>query len=387
MKICILTPRFPFPEYAGDVLRINAVARYLKSRGHTLVLVSLSDNDRPHVREAQMLYDSVYYVKRGRCASMLYSLWYMLQLRPMQCGYYHSRAFSKLLENIVRKESPDLYISHLLRMTPYLEALGVRDKSIVEMTDALSKTYTLSSIAHGVGLLKYVYMVERHLIARYEVHVADTFPKSVLVSQADVDYVKKRTSPTAHVVLHSNGVDIPARSVIEYSRHKICFVGSMRSIQNQDAVIFFAKEVFPLIKRECPEAKFSVIGSLPPQRILDLVSDDIEVTGYVDKLEPVVEECCLSVAPIRIAAGIQNKVLVSMSCGVPVVLSSLVSKPMPQLRHGENCMICDTAEEYAKCCLSLLNDPQLRAALSAAGREMVVKHFSWEEMLRDYEVL
>ena len=145
MKICILTPRFPFPENGGDVLRINNIASYLKSQGHTLVLVSLSDKSEPDVEGAKTLYDRIFFTHRNHLLSLINGVLFMLSGRPIQCGYYHSLAYQKLLKRVVEQEQPDLFISHLLRMSPYLEHLHVEAQSIVEMTDALSKTYVMSA--------------------------------------------------------------------------------------------------------------------------------------------------------------------------------------------------------------------------------------------------
>ena len=388
MNICILTPRFPYPQYGGDALRINEVARHLKSQGHKLILVSLSDDVNPPVSQARQLYDKVYFVKRNKMMSLLIGAFNFLLGKPIQCGYYSSGAYRKLLREVIRTEKPDLYLSHLLRMVPYLSELHLEQKSIVEMTDALSKTYILSSKAQGVGLLKYVYQLEQKLIARYEKYVTTHYPKVVLVSQADIDYLKQNIKgDTSSLALHSNGVGYIENISTAYDADKICFMGNMRSMQNQDAAIYFANEIFPLIKQKRPTAKFYIVGSLPPANIQALESDDIIITGFVDDLEGFLQDASLLVAPIRVAAGIQNKVLVGMGCAVPVVLTSLISHAIPELTDGENCLIRDGEQPFADACLRLMGDPSLRNSMAQRGYEMVKQHYSWEEKLRGFEQL
>ena len=388
MNICILTPRFPYPQYGGDALRINEVARHLKSQGHKLILVSLSDEAQPPVGQARQLYDKVYFVKRNKMMSLLIGAFNFLLGKPIQCGYYSSGAYRKLLREVIRTEKPDLYLSHLLRMVPYLSELHLEQKSIVEMTDALSKTYILSSKAQGVGLLKYVYQLEQKLIARYEKYVTTHYPKVVLVSQADIDYLKQNIKgDTSSLALHSNGVGYIENISTAYDADKICFMGNMRSMQNQDAAIYFANEIFPLIKQKRPTAKFYIVGSLPPANIQALASDDVIITGFVDDLEGFLQDASLLVAPIRVAAGIQNKVLVGMGCAVPVVLTSLISHAIPELTDGDNCLIRDGEQPFADACLRLMSDPSLRNSMAQHGYEMVKKHYSWKEKLRGYEVL
>ena len=388
MNICILTPRFPYPQYGGDALRINEVARHLKQQGHRLILVSLSDDVNPPVSQARQLYDKVYFVKRNKAMSLLIDAFNFLLGKPIQCGYYSSGAYRKLLREVIRTEKPDLYLSHLLRMVPYLSELHLEQKSIVEMTDALSKTYILSSKAQGVGLLKYVYQLEQKLIARYEKYVTTHYPKVVLVSQADIDYLKQNIKgDTSSLALLSNGVGYIENISTSYDADKICFMGNMRSMQNQDAAIYFANEIFPLIKQKRPTAKFYIVGSLPPANIQALESDDIIITGFVDDLEGFLQDASLLVAPIRVAAGIQNKVLVGMGCAVPVVLTSLISHAIPELTDGENCLIRDGEQPFADACLRLMGDPSLRNSMAQRGYEMVKKHYSWEEKLRGFEQL
>ncbi len=388
MNICILTPRFPYPQYGGDALRINEVARHLKQQGHRLILVSLSDDVNPPVSQARQLYDKIYFVKRNKVMSLLIGAFNFLLGKPIQCGYYSSGAYRKLLREVVQTEKPDLYLSHLLRMVPYLSELHLEQKSIVEMTDALSKTYILSSKAQGVGLLKYVYQLEQKLIARYEKYVTTHYPKVVLVSQADIDYLKQNIQgDTSSLALHSNGVGYIENISTAYDADKICFMGNMRSMQNQDAAIYFANEIFPLIKQKRPTAKFYIVGSLPPANIQALASDDVIITGFVDDLEGFLQDASLLVAPIRVAAGIQNKVLVGMGCAVPVVLTSLISHAIPELTDGENCLIRDGEQPFADACLQLMSDPSLRNSMAQRGYEMVKKHYSWEEKLRGFEQL
>ena len=388
MNICILTPRFPYPQFGGDALRINEIARYLKQQGHHLILVSLSDDANPPVAQAKELYDKVYFVKRNKVMSLLIGAINFLLGKPIQCGYYSSNAYRRLFREVIQKEKPDLYVSHLLRMVPYLSELHLEQKSIIEMTDALSKTYILSSKAQGVGLLKYVYKLEQKLIARYEKYVTTHYPKVVLVSQADIDYLKQNIQgDTASLALHSNGVGYIENISTAYDVDKICFMGNMRSMQNQDAAIYFANEIFPLIKHKRPTAKFYIVGSLPPGNIQTLASDDIIITGFVDDLEAFLQDACLLVAPIRVAAGIQNKVLVGMGCGIPVVLTSLISHAIPELHDGENCLIRDGEQPFADACLRLMGDTSLRNSMAQQGYEMVKKHYSWEEKLRGYEIM
>ena len=383
MKICILTPRFPFPENGGDVLRINNIARYLKAQGNELLLVSFYDN-KANMEEACKLYDKIFLVRRKRFLSYVNSLIFFSCGRPVQCGYYYSMSFLRKFRDVIRAEKPDRFIAHLLRMAPYLEKEDLYALSTVEMTDALSKTYSMTSKAQGGLLKKIVYKFERSLIRKYEDHVIKVFPKVVVVSQADIEFLNKRKQSFS-LALHTNGVaclNVPPQQI---NPNKICFIGNMRTLQNQDAVLGFVKDIFPVILRYNPDAVFYIVGAEPSREITALDNKrNIIVTGFVDDLVNIISDSCIAVAPVRIAAGIQNKVLVAMGCGIPVVMTSLISKAIPELKDAENCFICDDKMSFAHACIDMMNDVRLRHEIGRKGFDMVRQCYSWDEKLRGY---
>ena len=383
-KICILAPRFPMPENGGDVLRINNIARQLRKQGYKLILVSFHDDVSPQIFEAQRIYHKIYTIPRSRWRSIVNTILFLLTGRPLQCGYYYSTAYKELLQKVIKRENPDIFLPHLLRMVPYIEELGLEERSVVEMTDALSKTYSMSSGAKGGNLLRIAYLFEHNLIKNYERHVIERFPKCNLVSQADIAYLKTLTSHNTSLELHANGVECLKHIPKSYEQHKICFIGNMRTLQNQDAVFYLVNEIFPLILKGEPKTTLYIIGAQPPRSIQQLACNNIVVTGFVKNLEATISDFCLALAPVRVAAGIQNKVLVAMGCGLPVVLTTLIARAIPELVDEENAMIRDEAATIAEACLRIMRHPDLRQKLSIAGYETVQNHYSWREKIRNY---
>ncbi len=375
-------------------MRICNVSRYLKSQGHELVLVSYTETEPPvgadpvSAQMAKEIFSKIYTVKRSKWDSLLYSALFLLRGKPIQCGYYYSRRYLKLFHSVVQNEAPDLYVSHLVRMLAFIEKEDVTQRTIVEMTDALTKAYYLVSGAKGSLLKRVMYSIEKHFIGRYELNVARRYPKVVLVSQTDIDFLKKDLKgDSASLVLHTNGVTLPETVSENYDPDKVCFLGNMVSLQNQDAAIYFAKEIFPKILKEKPNAKFYIVGNKPPKKITRLGNGkNIFVTGYVKDLNAFISNACVAVAPVRIAAGIQNKVLVSMSNSVPVVLTPLIAAPIPELQDGQNCFISKDADEFASRCVTLMTDKQKRIQMGRHGREMVKQNYAWGMKLRGYEI-
>lgn len=385
MKICILTPRFPVPENGGDVLRINNIARYLKKKNYEVVLCSFYDKESQldALPDAEKIYDKIFLVKRNKLVSLLESLRFFLMGQPIQCGYYYSKTFLKILKKVLKDENPNLIISHLIRMVTYLEKLKLEEKSIIEMTDALSKTYKLASNSKSLSAKKIIYSIEKKLIKKYEQHVIHTFKKVVLVSEADIDYLGKTDS----LSFHTNGIDI-YKNTSGYDVNKICFVGNMRTLQNQEAVSSFIRNIFPLIKKQNPNAQFHIVGAEPPAFIKDMAnSKDIFVTGFVNSVEEYIKDSCVLVAPVTIAAGIQNKVLIGMACRIPVILTPLIAGAISGIKSGENCFIENDYVKFAEKCLLLMNDKEERLKIVENGLELVKDNYSWYSKLDGYEII
>jgi len=370
----------------GDVLRINNIARYLKKKGHELILLSFYDKDieSKYMKECNDLFDKVYLVKRKRFSSLLGAISFFIRRKPLQCGYYYSSKMKNKFKDIFKQENPDLFISHLLRMTPYLEQFYLENKSIIEMTDALSKTYNLASSSKGISLKKIVYTFEKKLILNYEKKVIKNFPKVILVSDSDKIYLGNKSN------LHcfTNGINCVS-NLCKYNKNKIVFVGNMRTLQNQDAVLYFVNDIYPLIKNKVNDAEFHIVGAEPSEKIKQLTKIDksIVVTGFVDSVEEYIMDAAILVAPVRIAAGIQNKVLIGMACKVPVVMTSLISKAIKNIENGINCFIADSSKDIADKCINLISNEDLRNAIAQEGFQLVDELYSWDKCLEGYEIL
>lgn len=380
MKIMILTPRFPFPENGGDVLRINNIARYLKQKGNEIYLVSYTDENVQD--DSEKIYSKIFRVKRNRFQSFWNCVKALFTNEPLQTAYYYSMKYEKELEKAINEIKPDIYISHLLRMVPYLYKFELLGNSIVEMTDALSRTYELSSSGKGSVIKRVIYSIEKKRIYAYEKKIINDFSKVVLVSEQD----KKYYNNAENIYVYPNGVELRDRKRKLYKQNKIVFVGNMRTLQNQDAVFYFVKKIFPELKKQLGELDFYIVGAQPNREILELDNgEDIHVTGFVDDLEVFISDACFSIAPVRIASGIQNKVLISMACKVPVVLSELIARGIPELEDNNNCLIANSTQEYVDACLKLYTSPEERNRIAERGYEVVETAYSWKNKLEGYE--
>jgi O-antigen biosynthesis protein len=158
-------------------------------------------------------------------------------------------------------------------------------------------------------------------------------------------------------------------------RRDVVFIGGFGHAPNVDAVLYFAREIWPLICACIRDAVFHVIGPDPTEEICQLASPSIRVHGYVPDVRQIFGRCRVAVAPIRYGAGVKGKVNQSMALGVPTVVTSIAAEGM-YLEHGHNAMIADDPESFADAVVRLWTSPALWHELSSNGRQNVLHHFS-----------
>ena len=197
-----------------------------------------------------------------------------------------------------------------------------------------------------------------------------------LISQADETWVTSSVEqtllqdkwPEKSIQLVSNVVDIPGSSTPFELRRDFLFIGGFQHTPNTDAVLFFLKKIYPIVKERLREAKFYIIGDKTPPEVIALAGERIVITGLQRDVRPFFESVRLSVAPLRFGAGVKGKINQSMAWGVPVVATSVAVEGM-ELTFGEDVLVADEPEEFARALVTLYESAELWNRLSQNGIE------------------
>lgn len=182
-----------------------------------------------------------------------------------------------------------------------------------------------------------------------------------------------------------NFVKIPAEEDLCRHEHsnELIFVGKMNYEPNVVAVKFFAEEVFPILKPEFPELKFTIVGAHPDKRVTALAeSSGIEVTGFVDSIKPYFNKAAIVVAPMLTGAGIQNKIIQAMSYGCCVATTSIGAEGL-SIQHDEIAIV-NTVDEWITAISLLLNSPERRKQMGGSARQYVIENLSPEVISRQF---
>jgi len=384
-KILVLMPRFPFPVIGGDRLRIYKLCEAL-SKEHELVLLTLCESkDEMLMNVSDSVFSEVHRVYLPRWKSMLNTMLAIPTSTPLQVAYYRSCAFREKLD--VLSQYSDATLSHLIRVGDYVkDCAGI---NVLEMTDAISMNYKrVSQKASRLNIKSWIYRLEQKRLECYERNIYKSFSLVTLVSDVDRQFL----FPDKHdnTLVCGNGVDVCKLPFLDRTSNLavsgkiiLVFIGNMKSMQNMDAVKYFAKTVLPLLNKK-GGFLFKVIGLISDKdREWLSRQDHVIVTGPVDNVSKAAEDGHIGVCPVRLGAGIQNKVLEYMSLGLPCI-SSPVGFEGLGAEDGKEILVADSPEQYVLSICKLSSDLDAYRMLAYSARMFVENKYSWDSKLAPF---
>lgn len=387
-NLLVLCHRLPYPPNKGDRIRSWHILRHLAQRGWTIHLASLADapEDLRHITALRSCCASVaaYPVPKWR---RLLALGRTLGGASISVAYFHSDRLQKHVDQLLRTGTASAVLAISAPMAEYLRQSPspLPRRLLLDLVDVDSVKWR-DYASRGTWPLRQVYAMESRRLARYEETACRLFGQATLVSEAEADLLRPRVQADVAVVSVPNGVDTdyfsPTTPPDTPRNPVMIFCGAMDYLPNVDAATWFAETVLPLIRQRVPKARFCIAGSNPTARIRALATrPGVEVTGYVPDIRPLLEAAALSVAPMRIARGVQNKVLEAMAMGKAVVVTPQALEGISAAPGVHLEMAPDIPEAFAHASTSLLLDAARRAALERQARDLVVRDYAWESQL------
>jgi len=375
-RVLIISTRYPFPVIGGDRLRIVAIARAI-SEFADVDLLCLRASGIPEGKD-HFPFSRVTTVPFSRIRGVLRLVPALFTGKPFQVALYGEREMYAKVEQVAGQY--DVIIAHLVRAAQFIMQRS-SERDFLEMTDAISLNYARTCQQASVPWLKRIlYRVESARIERCEDRVLRHFRNTFLVSDTDRDYLTDRNPGFGDkLIVAQNGVELNDLPRIEASMTSpvVGFVGSMGYLPNIDACRYFIDEVLPRLRARIPGLVFRIVGR-GPASVLDSLAKHagVEVTGEVASVSQAMEGCYAAVAPIRIAAGLQNKVLEYMAMGIATVVTPICAGPIGA-RPGEQLLVADGEQAFCEALADLWQNAALRTRLGDAGRDFVTREFSW----------
>lgn len=392
MKILFIAHRTPYPPDKGEKIRAYHILSHL-ARRHVVSVVYWVDDPKDAEHRfflRKLCRGKVMPVRMNKLTAKMRAISSLTAGRSFSEGYYYARKFRRVVDRLLNAHSYDAIYVFSSPMASYVE--GRHDlPRLVDFVDLDSNKWgQLAQFAKFP--LSTLYRIEQERLSRYEVAISNWARCSLFISPAEADLFTSMGGKGSVAVV-PNGADLDVRrlpldqvpfcgaggSAVEQPEgEKLIFVGTMNYYPNADAVLYFAREIFPLIRRRYPRAIFEIVGRFPPRSVrrLDGV-DGVRVVGKVGDVRSFLIQADVSVAPMRIAQGVQNKVLEAMGMGVPVVATPQALKGL-DIRQGQEILIGDTPEQFAMQVMRLLSDAQLRNFITKGAWNKVKQAYNWE---------
>lgn len=389
MNILFLSQRLPFPPNKGDKLRSFNEIKHL-SRKNSISLVCLTDNtqDLELSRGLQAYCRSIDVVFLPGLKSKVQSSAALFSSNPLTLSYFHSRELQAVVDRKVQSESFDAIFVYCSSMAQYVQQVSNIPK-IIDFVDVDSEKWRQYA-TYARFPMKYLYLLESRRLRKYEAQLAGTFQHCIFVSKKEADDFNDLVCPCPRSTPIPNGVDgeMFRPSAAPYNRNALVFTGAMDYFANVEAILFFVREILPLIRRSIPQVTLTIVGSNPaaPIRSLPRSHPNIVVTGSVDTVQPYVVDAAVFVAPMRIARGVQNKILEAMAMGVPVVTTSLGFEGITATA-GRDIFVEDLPGLFASRVIELMLDDGLRMETAHHSRNAVELFYDWPQNLEKLEQL
>jgi len=384
MKLLFTANRFPYPPYRGDKLKIYHLAKRLAEKHEVHLVTFLQDkDDLQYLPELQKIFKEIHLVPLSKLQSYTNSLFGFLYKEPFQVRYFHSRKMEAKIQELITLHNYDaVHVQHL-RMAQYWEFYNDIPR-ILDLPDAFS-LYWKRRIAASKGLFRIFNSIEQKRVFDYE-KILDKYDLSLVCSSEDQAYLQRERG-IKNIEVLPNGVDVSTFSSQGHNYgldRTILFTGNMDYAPNVDAVQYFVLDIFPVIRKEIPDAAFIIAGQRPVKKVLELAGNGVTVTGFVKDLKEMYAQASIVVAPLRFGAGTQNKVLEAMAMGVPVV-SHNVGFGGLNIGSGEGVVLAPETAQFARECISLLRSAAQRETIGKAGKEIIRTRYDWDVVAKKLE--
>ena len=389
-NLLLLVHRIPYPPNKGDKIRSYHLLKHLAQhyRVHMATFVDDAD-DWQHVPKVEALCASSHFARLDPLASKLRSLGALLKGRALSFDYYRNAGLQDWVDNAMASHQIGRVVVFSSPMAQYAEQYP-QARRVVDFCDIDSDKWRQYALQKSWPM-SWVYRREADTLLTYERHVAASTDAALFVSDAEAALFRTMAPESgAKIGYFNNGVDTeyfsPERA---YERpfgageRALVFTGAMDYWPNIDAVQWFAAEVFPQLLALDPMLRFYIVGARPAPAVQALAAHPgVIVTGTVPDVRPYIHHADICVAPLRIARGIQNKVLEAMAMARPVVVSPQALEGIDAV-PGRELLLADGAAALATTITGLLAQPD--ASIGAAARAKVESQYSWPSNLARIE--
>lgn len=398
-----ITSRLPWPASTGRKASLFHYCKMLHEKfGFRVVVASFLETDE-RVENKPDFIDNIYVLRQPSTFEKGINLLrdtFITGRRPMQVSLYWSRRAAEQINEIVLCEKPDVVMADMIRTTEFCRGLDIL--KIADFDDMLSVryyrqldfaseyvnpygAYLARFGAFGKKILmsnlvkQFVMRRESKMVERYELEIARDYDCSIFVAQQEADVLNSRLGfENAFAVPIGVDYDFLSEPVLPDLHFEDCivFLGAMTATHNIQGCAYFIKDVLPLIEKDLPGIRFVVVGANPPSALMQLARENVEFVGWVDDVRPIAKAAKVFVCPLQFGSGIKTKNLEAMAMSVPVVTTGVGAENIDAV-DGQDWLLADSAEKFAKQVIRLVCDEDFAKAIGSNGQKFVSEKWTW----------
>jgi sugar transferase (PEP-CTERM/EpsH1 system associated) len=387
-NLLFLCHRLPYPPDKGEKIRAFRILRHL-ARDFRVHLGCFIDDpeDVKHVEAVEALCASLMWLPMSPATVKLKALRGLITGSPLSVASFANATMGAWVAEKLATEKPVIVFVYSSAMAQFVLGRDLGDtKLVMDFVDVDSDKWRQYAEKARIPM-KWVYTREARKLLAFDRRVAAQSDAAIFVSDAEADLFRTLSPETAGVThAMANGIDCeyfapaPGRSSSPATDGPhIVFTGTMDYWPNVDAVMWFTADILPLIRRERPQATFTIVGSKPTRDVLALGQEShITVTGRVPDVRPYLDGASVVVAPMRMARGIQNKVLEGMAMAKPVVTTQQGLEGI-HAEAGRHLLVADTAEDFARAVIDATTPAHSK--LGYYARRLMQQSYAWPARL------
>jgi glycosyltransferase involved in cell wall biosynthesis len=392
MKILIIAHKVPFPPRGGATLRNFNL---LKECADNNEIHLFAFTQEPYLRDPAELRKSVETLKRYCKHVEVFRIptdghrlrWYLLlffntfSLTPYSAWRFRSNKMIEAIKMHLKQQTFDLVEIGTIALADYADLTPDLPKLLIHHNVESELLYRRANTAGNLLARAYLSW-QADKLRRFEKKALSSFDHHTVVSERDKNVLAKSNS-AADITVIDNGVDTdyfrPSDQTIEPDT--LVYAGSMSWYPNAEAMLYFAREIWPLLRNEVPSIVMNVIGSHAPKGLIEVGKRDsnFKLHGFVDDVRPIIHKAGVYVVPITVGGGTRLKILDAMAMGKAIVSTSIGCEGI-RTRHGENILIADDPKEFCREIVRLLNDENLRRRLGTNARKTAEEYYSWKKI-------
>jgi sugar transferase (PEP-CTERM/EpsH1 system associated) len=387
-NLLYLVHRLPYPPNKGDKVRSYHLLKHLAAKKHRVFLGTFIDDpqDEAYIDQLPPYCADMHIARLSPRRAKLRSLSGLLNNEALTLPYYRDAGLQTWVERTLREQRIDSAVIFSSAMAQYIRGFP-QLRTLVDFVDVDSAKWTQYAPNHRWPM-SWVYRREGERLLSFERSVAQQATHSFFTTENETElFCRRAPECIGRVEAMCNGVDaeffspeFDLESPYTAGELPLVFTGAMDYWPNIDAVSWFSTEILPLLLQHRPALRFYIVGRNPAPAVQALASERVVVTGTVDDVRPYLRHAAVVVAPLRLARGIQNKVLEAMAMGLPVVASRECAGAVDAIPERDF-LTAASVEEYQRQIDVLLQSPERAAAIGKAARTQILARYSWDAHL------